>query len=139
MSRHDLVSAQTSIVCITCHAAIACMCQTICDTTSSNVLGRLVQCEQKRWDMGRWIGIHTQRVKTAGLCVGLDIKSLSRVMILKNRHFTGPPCNVQVRFISIELLALPKQLDHKCAQNDRVQLHLQPGAGKPHVYCLVTS
>ena len=47
MSRHDLVPAQTSNVCITCHAAIACMCQTICDATSSNVLGRLVQCERK--------------------------------------------------------------------------------------------
>jgi len=39
MFRHDLVSAQTSNVCITHHAAIACMCQTICDATSSNVLG----------------------------------------------------------------------------------------------------
>jgi len=48
MSQHNLVSAQTSNVCITRHAAlnaIACMCQTICDVTSSNVLGRLVQYE----------------------------------------------------------------------------------------------
>ena len=28
------------------------MCQTICDVTSSNFLGGLVQCEQKRWDRG---------------------------------------------------------------------------------------
>ena len=26
---------------------------------------------------------------------------------------------------------MPEQLDHKCAQNDRVQLYVQPGAGKP--------
>ena len=42
MSQHDLVSAQTSNVCITSHAAlntIACMCQTICNVTSSNVIG----------------------------------------------------------------------------------------------------
>ena len=38
---------QTSNVCITCHAAIASMCQPICDVTSSIVLGRLVQYEQK--------------------------------------------------------------------------------------------
>ena len=28
-------------------------------------------------------------------------------------------------------LALPKQLDHKCVQNDRVQSYVQPGAGRP--------
>ena len=106
MSQHDLVSAQTSNVCITRHAAIACICQTICDATSSNVLGRLVQCEQKGWDRGRWIGIHTQRVKTAGLCVDLAVKSLSRVMVLKNHHLTGSPCSVQVQFISIELASI---------------------------------
>jgi len=27
-----------------------------------------------------------------------------------------------------------KQLDHKCAQNDRVQSYVQPGAGKPRVW-----
>ena len=27
-----------------------------------------------------------------------------------------------------------KQLDHKCAQNERVQLYMQPGAGKPIMY-----
>jgi len=56
MSRHDSVSAQPSNVCITCHAAlnaIACMCETISDVTSSNVLGRLVQCEQKHSAVGR--------------------------------------------------------------------------------------
>jgi len=42
MSRHNLVSAQTYNVCITCRAAIA----TIC------VLGRLVQYYQKGWDRG---------------------------------------------------------------------------------------
>ena len=78
MSRHDLVSAQTSNVCITlmqlkCYS-IHCMCQTTFDVTSSNFLGRLVQCEQKRWDKGRWVGIYTQRVKTAWLCVGLAVK-----------------------------------------------------------------
>jgi len=52
-------------------------------TGAVNVLGRSVQYEQKGWDRGRWIGICTQRVKTAGLCVGLAVKSLSRVMVLK--------------------------------------------------------
>jgi len=74
MSQHDLVSAQTSNVCITHHAAIACMCQIICNVTSSIVLRRLVQCEQKRWDRDRWVDMYTQRVETAGLCVGLPIK-----------------------------------------------------------------
>jgi len=65
------------------------MCQTICDATFSNVLGRLVQCEQKGWDRGRWIGIRTQRVKTAELCVSLAVKSLSMVMVLKCRLSQG--------------------------------------------------
>jgi len=99
MSQHDLVSVQTSNVCKTRHAAIACMCQTICDVTSSNIIGRLVQCEQKLWDRGRWVGMYTQRVKTAGLCVVLAVKSLSRV-IAQSYHLTGPPCSVQVWFIS---------------------------------------
>ena len=77
-----------------------------------------------------------QRVKTAGLskplCVGLAVKSLSRVMVLKNHHLTGSLCSVRVQFVSKEL-ALPKQLDYKCAQNDGVQSHLQPEAGKPYV------
>jgi len=51
------------------------MCRTICDVTSSNVLGRLVQCEQKGLDRGRWVGIYTQSVKTAWLCVGLAVKT----------------------------------------------------------------
>ena len=57
MSRHDLVSAQISNVCITRHAAlnpiayIVCV-KTICDVTSSNFLGVLVQWEQKGWDRG---------------------------------------------------------------------------------------
>jgi len=55
------------------------MCQTICDVTSSNVLGRLITCEQKGWDRGRWVGIHPQ-VKTAGVCVGLAVKFLSKVI-----------------------------------------------------------
>jgi len=61
---------------MTSHAAlnaIACMFQTLCDGTSSNVLGRLVQCGQKG-ERGRWVGTCTQRVKTAWLCVGLAIK-----------------------------------------------------------------
>ena len=66
-----------SNVCITCHTAIACMCQTICDATSSNILGRLVQCEQKGWDRGRWVDMHTQRVKAVELCVGLAVKFIS--------------------------------------------------------------
>jgi len=45
MSQHDLVSAQTSNVCITHHAAlnaiayIVCVKQVFCDVTSSNFLG----------------------------------------------------------------------------------------------------
>ena len=103
MSQHDLVSAQTSKVWITCHAAIQCMCQTICDATSSNVVGRLVQGEQKGLDRWRWVGIHTQ---IAGLCMDLAVKSLSRVIVLKNHHLTGSPCSVQVQFISTELASI---------------------------------
>ena len=109
MSRHDLISAQTSNVCITYHAAlnaIACMCQTTCDVTSSNVLGRLVQCEQKGGD---GLVLYTQRVKTAWLCVGLAVKSLNRViaqMFLKNSHLIEPPCSVQVWFISVLLICI---------------------------------
>jgi len=73
MSRHDLISAQTSNVCITCHAAIACI-YVLSDVTSSNVLERLVQCEQKGWDRGRWVGICTQRVKTAGAVCGFSYR-----------------------------------------------------------------
>jgi len=53
------------------------MCQTICDVTSSNFPGVLVQWEQKGWDRGRWVGIYTQRVKTARLGVGLAVKNPS--------------------------------------------------------------
>ena len=69
------------------------MCQMICDANSSDVLGRLVQCEQKGWDRGRWVGIHTQRVKTAGLCVGLAVVQGRGP---QNCHLIGPPCSVQV-------------------------------------------
>jgi len=43
MSWHDLayISAQTSNVCITHHAAIASTCQTICNVTFSIVLGKI--------------------------------------------------------------------------------------------------
>ena len=85
MSWHDLVLAQTSNICITLHAALnaaPCMCRTICDVTSSKVLGRLAQCEQKGSDRGRWVSICTQRVITAWLHVHLDlaVKSLSRLV-----------------------------------------------------------
>ena len=43
------------------------MCQTICDVTSSNFLGRLVQCV-KGWDRMGWYK-NTQRMKTAWLGV----------------------------------------------------------------------
>jgi len=55
MSQYDLVSAQTSNVCNTRHAAlnaITSMCQATCVVT-------LVQCEQEGWDRGRWVGINT--------------------------------------------------------------------------------
>ena len=88
VSWHDLVSAQGGYgspfnsVFITRHAAlnaIASICQTVCVVTSRNVLGRLVQYEQKGWDRGRWVGIYTQQVKIAWLCLGLAIK-ISRVI-----------------------------------------------------------
>ena len=112
------------------------MCQTICDVISSYFLGRLVQCERKGWDKGRWVGIYTQRVKTAWLCVGLAVKVPQQCHYTNSpgkhsSHLTRPPCSVQVWFISKSWLALPKQLDHKCAQNDRVQSYVQPGAGSP--------
>ena len=70
----DVVAPLASNVCIMHHAALACMCQTVCDLTSSNVLGRLVQCEQKGWDKGRCIGIYTKRVKAAWLSLSLAVK-----------------------------------------------------------------
>ena len=115
MSRHDLVSAQTSNVCITRHAAIACMGQIICNVTSSIVLGRLVQCEQKRWDRDRWVGIHTQRVKTAGLCVGWAVKLLSRV-IAQMVTSQGLHAVFKYYLLKYSWLSSPKQLDHKCAR-----------------------
>ena len=70
--------------------------------------------------------------ETAGLCVGgLVVKSLSRVivqMVLENSHLTSQGLHVVCVLISIELASI--QVDH---QNDRVQSHLQPGAGKAHV------
>ena len=75
------------------------MCQTICDVTSNDFLGVLIQWEQKGWDRGRWVGVYTQRVKTARLCVGLAVKkSLSRVitqMVLENSH---PPHMASISF-----------------------------------------
>jgi len=81
------------------------MCQTMCDVTSSNVIGRLVQSEQKGWDRERWVGICTQKVKTAWMCVGLAVKSLSRViaqMVLEDSYLTSQAlqCSVQVQFIT---------------------------------------
>jgi len=46
--------------------SIHCMCQTIWMSLSA----RLVQCEPKGWDRGRWVDIYTQIMKTAWLCVG---------------------------------------------------------------------
>ena len=64
------------------------MCQTNCDITSSNVLGRVVQCEKV--GQGRWVGVHT-KVKTAGLCVGLAVKALSPhcANVLENSYLTS--------------------------------------------------
>ena len=70
MSRHNLVSAQTSNVYITHHAAlnaIAGMCQTVCDVTSSNVPGRLVQGQGEGWY------IHPKGENSMGVCVGLAV------------------------------------------------------------------
>ena len=78
MSRHDLVSAQTSNICITRLAALNTITYIVCVkqfVMSVPVISlRLVQCEQKRWDRRKWVGIYTKRVKTAWLCVGLDVK-----------------------------------------------------------------
>ena len=58
-----MVTPLNANVYITHHAAsnaIAYTCQTMCEVTSSNVLGKLVQdylwYEQKWWDRGRWVG-----------------------------------------------------------------------------------
>ena len=58
--------------------------------TSSNSLGDrfsvntdylpyLLRCEKKGWNRGRWVGIYTQ---IAWLCLGLVVKSVSRVISL---------------------------------------------------------
>jgi len=64
-------------------------------------------------------------------CINPSVGSLHKWSWKQSYHLTGPPCSVQVRFISYSWLALPKQLYHKCAQNDRMQLYVQPGAGRP--------
>jgi len=79
-----MVAPLTANIYVTHHAslnAIACMCQTMCDVTSNNVLGRLVQCEDYRWceQKGGDRLVHTtQRENTAWLCLGLAAKSLSK-------------------------------------------------------------
>jgi len=75
--KEDMVAPLTTSIFITRHAAlnaIAGICQTICVVTSSNVLGGLVQYEQKGLDRGRWVGIYTQRMKIVWLCLGSAIK-----------------------------------------------------------------
>ena len=63
--------------------------------------------------------IHPNMWKEPGC--GFGCKTLSRVIspTLSTRkessYLIGPPCSVQVRLISYNWLALPKQLDHKCA------------------------
>ena len=79
MSRHDLVSAQTSNVRITRHAALNAIAYIVCVKqlfvmSLPAISRRLVQWERKGWNWGRWVGISTQRVKTAWLCVGLAVK-----------------------------------------------------------------
>jgi len=79
MSRHDLVSAQISNVCITHHAAlnpiayIVCVKQFVMSLPAVS-LGDWFSVSQKGGTRGRWVGIYTQRVKTAWLCVGLAVK-----------------------------------------------------------------
>ena len=70
MSRHDLVSAQTSNVCIPHRAAIhVCVKQFVMPLPAMS-LGDWFSISRK----GRWVDIHTQRVKTVRLCVGLAVK-----------------------------------------------------------------
>jgi len=66
MSQHDLVSAQTSNVCTICHAALNAIAYIVCvKQFVMSLPARLVQCEPKGWDRGRWVDIYTQMVKTA--------------------------------------------------------------------------
>ena len=58
MSRHDLVSAQNSNVCITHHAALNAIAYILCvKQFVMSLPARLVQCEPKGWNGGRWVGI----------------------------------------------------------------------------------
>ena len=116
MSQRDLVSAQTSNVGITSHAALNAIAYVVCDVTSSTF---------------SWY-IHPKGENIMAVC-GFGCKKFLRGSLHKWswKTVTGPPCNVQVGFISQSWLALPKQLDHKCPQNDRVQSYVQPGAGRP--------
>jgi len=69
MSRHDLVSAQTSNVCITRHVALNAIAYTVCVIHFVMSLpARLVQCELKGWDRGRWVRIYPKGWKQHG-CV----------------------------------------------------------------------
>jgi len=79
--------------------SIHCMCQTICDVTSSNFLGVLVQWEHKG-EVGWYI--HSKGENSTAVCGFCCKKSLSRVitqMVLETvTHLTGPPsvfkCNL---------------------------------------------
>ena len=58
MSWQDLVSAQTSNVCITHHAALNAIACIVCvKQFVMSLSARLVQCEPKEWNGGRWVGI----------------------------------------------------------------------------------
>ena len=76
MSQHDLVSAQTSNVCITHHAALNAIAYIVCVKQFVSLpaisLGDWFSVSRKGGTGGG--GVYTQRVNTARLRVGLAVK-----------------------------------------------------------------
>jgi len=70
-----------------------------------SLLGRLVQCEQKGWDRGGGLVIHTPKGENSMAVCGFGFKypsvgPLHKWSRKQSSLITEPPCCVQVRFIS---------------------------------------
>jgi len=79
MSQHDLVSAQTSTVCITQHAVLIAIVYIVCVKQFVMSLQQFpweIGSVRAWWDRVRWVGIYNQRVKQHG-CVWFGCKNPS--------------------------------------------------------------
>jgi len=110
--------------------SIHCMCQLICDVTSSNFLERLVQYD----GTGGGGLVYTPKGFTENsmaMC-GFGCKNPSVGSLHKwswktdiSLHRASMQCSSTVYLLElVSILPLPKQLDYKCAQNNRVQSYM---------------